>query len=66
MILNANQSVLSEQIQEFGEQLDCVLQKRQTETTEKENAELEIHRLNKSMLEETINISTLIKKDIPR
>lgn len=66
MILNANQCLLAEQIAEFGDQIGGFLQKKQVEPSEKENAEMEIYKLNKSVLDETINISTLVKKDIPR
>jgi hypothetical protein len=40
MVLNANQSVLTDQILEFGDQLNEILQKKKIDSSEKENAQV--------------------------
>ena len=58
--------MLADQIGEFGDQLEAVLMRKASPVSDKENAELEMGRLNKSSLDETLNTSVLVKRDIPR
>lgn len=65
MVLNANQSILLDQINEFGDLLNELKSKRKIDQSEKENAQVQMVKLNKSSLDESVNVSMLVKSDFP-
>lgn len=65
MVLNANQSILLDQINEFGDLLNELKSKRKIDQSEKENAQVQMVKFNKSSLDESVNVSMLVKSDFP-